>query len=142
MANKLRKKYQRGLTKKIREINKAIEEDNLWLGRFVIRQIEAQWEKFEDGSGGMLLCVIRCIDKKTRQYKDYNFEYAPWMKTFTWGKIMDILNKFIVNDVDVWKNGDPRNEIQDWTKVPIPSSALEKTSWEWLANSLYCLQKY
>ena len=73
--NKMRKEYQRQFTKKLRETNRAIREDNLWLGRVEVRQISARWEEFSDGSGGILHTVLRCIDKKTRQYKDYCLEY-------------------------------------------------------------------
>ena len=140
--NKMRKEYQRQFTRKLREANRAIREDELWLGRVEVRQISARWEEFSDGSGGILHTVLRCIDKKTRQYKDYCLEYAPWLRTMNWKISMDILNKFFVEDLDVWRTGDPRNEIQDWTKVPVDSKALEKTKWRDLSISLYQLVKY
>ena len=140
--NKMRKEYQRQFTRKLREANKAIKEDNLWLGRVEIRQISARWEEFEDGSGGILHTVLRCIDKKTRQYKDYCLEYAPWIRTINWKISMDILNNFFVEDLDVWGTGNPRNEIFDWTKVPVDPKALKHTKWRDLGISLYQLCKY
>lgn len=140
--NKMRKEYQRQFTQKLREANKVIREDNLWLGRVEIRQISARWEEFEDGSGGILHTVLRCIDKKTRQYKDYCLEYAPWMRTFSWKMSMDILNKFFVEDLDVWRTGNPRDEVFDWTKVPVDPKALKRTKWRDLSISLYQLCKY
>lgn len=140
--NKMRKEYQRQFTRKLREANRAISEDDLWLGRVEVRQISARWEEFEDGSGGILHTVLRCIDKKTRQYKDYCLEYAPWISTMNWKISMDILNKFFVDDLDVWRNEKPRKEIQDWTKTPIDSKALEHTKWSDLSISLYQLVKY
>lgn len=140
--NKMRKEYQRQFTRKLREANKAIREDNLWLGRVEIRQISARWEEFEDGSGGILHTILRCIDKKTRQYKDYCLEYAPWIRTINWKISYDILNKFFVEDLDVWGTGNPRDEIFDWTKVPVDPKALEKTKWCDLSVSLYQLCKY
>ena len=140
--NKMRKEYQRKFTKKLREANRVIKEDELWLGRVEVRQISARWEEFSDGSGGILHTILRCIDKKTQQYKDYCLEYAPWISTMNWKISMDILNKFFVEDLDVWKNGNPRDEIQDWTKVPINPKALEKTKWRDLSISLYQLCKY
>ena len=117
-SKKLYKKYQRKFTKLIHKYNKAIDEDELWLGRFHMAQVRSRWEYFEDGSGGILHAVIRCFDKKTRQYKDYCFEYAPWMSTIHWHIQMDILNKFIVEDIDVWKeNPNPREDKRDWTKI-------------------------
>lgn len=140
--NKMRKEYQRQFTKKLKETNRAIKEDNLWLGRVEVRQISARWEEFSDGSGGILHTVLRCIDKKTRQYKDYTFEYAPWIRTINWKISYDILNKFFVEDLDVWRTGSPRDEIFDWTKVSVDPKALEKTKWRDLSISLYQLVKY
>jgi hypothetical protein len=140
--NKIRKEYQRQFTRKLREANKVIREDDLWLGRVEVRQISARWEEFEDGSGGILHTVLRCIDKKTRQYKDYCLEYSPWMKTINWKMSMDILNKFFVEDLDVWRTGNPRDEIFDWTKAPVDPKALKRTKWRDLSVSLYQLCKY
>ena len=138
----MRKEYQRQFTQKLREANKVIKEDDLWIGRVEVRQISARWEEFEDGSGGILHTILRCIDKKTRQYKDYCLEYAPWMRTINWKMSMDILNKFFVEDLDVWRTENPRDEIFDWTKIPIDPKALKKTKWRDLSVSLYQLCKY
>ena len=140
--NKMRKEYQRQFRRKLREANKVIREDDLWLGRVEVRQISARWGEFSDGSGGILYTILRCIDKKTRQYKDYCLEYAPWLKTINWKISYDILNKFFVEDLDVWGTENPRDEIFDWTKVPIDPKALEKTKWRDLSISLYQLCKY
>ena len=140
--NKMRKEYQRQFTKLLRQANRVIREDDLWLGRVEVRQISAHWEEFSDSSGGILHTVLRCIDKKTRQYKDYCLEYAPWMNTIHWKISMDILNTFFVEDLDVWRTGNPRKEIKDWTKVSIDPKALEHTKWRDLAISLYQLVKY
>ena len=84
MRSKLRKKYQRELNKKIRALNKNIENDNLWRGRFVFYQKDAHWYVFEDGSGGELIAFIRAYDKKTGYYHDYRLEFTPWRKTINW----------------------------------------------------------
>ena len=140
--NKMRKEYQRQFTKKLRETNRVIREDDLWLGRVEVRQISARWEEFSDGSGGILHTVLRCIDKKTRQYKDYTLEYAPWISNINWHISYDILNEFFVEDLDVWRTGNPRDEIFDWTKVPVDPKALKRTKWRDLSISLYQLVKY
>jgi hypothetical protein len=142
MIDKMRKKYQRKFTQLLREANNAIKNDDLWLGRVEVRQISARWQKFEDNSGGILYAVLRCIDKKTRQYKDYCIEYAPYIRTMKWKISMDVLNTFFVEDLDVWKTGHPRNEIFNWNKIPIDPKALEKTKWRDLSISLYQLCKY
>ena len=79
---------------------------------------------------------------QTKQYKDYCIEYAPYIHTMTWKISMDILNKFFVEDLDVWRTENPRNEIFDWTKVSVDPKALEKTKWCDLSISLYQLCKY
>ena len=141
--NKMRKEYQRQFTRLLRQTNRVIREDDLWLGRVEVRQISAHWEEFSDGSGGILHTVLRCIDKKTRQYKDYCLEYAPWMHTIHWKISMEILNRFFVEDLDVWRTGNPREEVQDWTKVSVDPKALEHTKWyRDLSISLYQLVKY
>jgi hypothetical protein len=33
---------------------------------------------------------------------------------------MDIMNTFIVEDLDVWRKENPRKEIKDWRKVSVP----------------------
>ena len=112
------KQYQNKFTKLIHEWNKSLDEDNLWCGRFHIIQVRSRWECFDDNSGGILHTVVRCFDKKTRQYKDYCVQYAPWMRTINWKIGMEILNTFIVEDIDVWKeNPNPKEDIKDWTHI-------------------------
>ena len=138
---KLYKKYQRQFTNLIHQYNKAIDEDDLWLGRFHILQVRSKWESFNDNSGGILHAVVRCFDKKTRQYKDYCVEYAPWMFAIHWHIQMDILNTFIVEDIDVWKEEpNPRQNIKDWTKIN--DYKLNDNDNAHLAISTWQLQKY
>ena len=48
MKYKMRKAYQRKLNKCIRALNKNIENDDLWRGRFVFLQMRTDWYEFED----------------------------------------------------------------------------------------------
>lgn len=119
MRDKLRKEYQHKLNKLIKEVNKAIENDSLWNGRFVFHIMDSAFERFEDGSGGILHVVIRGYDKKTKVYKDYTLNYAPYFN-FIKFNILDIANKFITEDTNTWKNGNnPYNEKMDYTKIKI-----------------------
>jgi hypothetical protein len=120
MRNKMEKSYQHALNKKIRELNKACENDDLWRGRFVVRQVKARWEQFRDGSGGILYVILRVYDKKTKYYKDYPLDYFKTNPFINWNLTMDIMNTFIVDDLDVWRNEKPREDKVDWRKVPIP----------------------
>ena len=140
---KFKHRYQSKFNKLIKEMNDAIAKDDLWLGRVEVRQIITRFEIFEDGSGGIIHAILRCVDKKTQQYKDYVIEYAPWMHTIYWTLSMDVLNKFFVEDIDVWRTGDPRNERYDWTKIKVPDKVFnERKSNKWLAKSLYQVMSY
>ena len=68
MKDKMRKKAQRKINKLVRNMNKNIHDDNLWRGRFIFRQTDAYWEKFEDGSGGILRVWIEGRDLKSGLY--------------------------------------------------------------------------
>ena len=102
--NRMRKTYQRKFNHKIRQLNKSIEQDKLWRGRFVFLQKNCRWWGFEDSSGGQLSVCVRAYDKKTSYYHDYCLEYAPWMSTFNWNLTMEVGNTFIVEDLNVWQN--------------------------------------
>ena len=114
---KMRKKAQHTINKNIRAINRNIEEDNLWRGRFVMRQVNARWSAFEDGSGGELFATILIIDKRTGQTKTVyvdNYDY-PWY-------YFQAINNFIVDDCAVWeKEGRDflYNDKTDYTKINI-----------------------
>ena len=120
MRDKLRKKYQHKLNKLIEEMNKAIENDSLWNGRFIFHIMDSAFERFKDGSGGILYVVIRGYDKKTKVYQDYTLSYAPHLN-FTKLDILEIVNKFITEDTDTWKkdNNPYKDEKIDYTKVKI-----------------------
>ena len=135
--------YKNKFAKLIKEYNQAIINDDLWCGRFEMRIIRSRWEWFEDDSGGILHCIIRCFDKKTEQYKDFFTEYAPWIRSIHWRIGMDILNTFIVEDIDVWKNENPRtDEKQNWSKVKIPEHILKFNSDEAITYGYCRLVKY
>ncbi|MBO7696741.1 MAG: hypothetical protein J6T10_29280 [Methanobrevibacter sp.] len=120
MRDKLRKKYQLNANKLVKEVNKAIEADFLWRGRFVFHIMDSNFERFKDGSGGILYVILRGYDKKTNYYKDYILDYAPYFQFIEWD-LWQITNKFITEDTDTWKKGNnPFNDNKiDYTKVKI-----------------------
>ena len=120
MKNKLRKKYQRKLNKVVRDINKSIEEDTLWNGRFVFHIMVTNFERFSDNSGGMLHTIIRGYDKKSKVYKDYRLQYVPFLRLAK-ADVWQIANRFITEDTDTWHNGNnPYKEAKiDYTKIKI-----------------------
>lgn len=112
---KMRKKAQRVINKNIRLLNKGIESDDLWRGRFIMRQIDARWSPFDDGSGGQLFTTIMMVDKRTGQTKRVwldNYD-SPW-------NYFSAINDFIVKDCAVWeKEGRDflYSDKTDYTKV-------------------------
>lgn len=96
----MRKKYQRKFNKLIRLVNKTIEDDSLWRGRFVVYQTDASFHKFKDNSGGILYLNLRFIDKLTNFYWDCLFDYAPYI--FSKNHIFGLMNKFIVEYNHTW----------------------------------------
>lgn len=114
---KMRKKAQHTINKNIRAINKSIENDNLWRGRFVMRQVDARWSPFDDGSGGELLATILMIDKRTGHTKTtYLDNYNNSWRYFV------AMNNFIVDDCAVWeKEGRDflYSDKTDYTKINI-----------------------
>lgn len=136
-----RKKYQRILNKKIRLLNKNISEDDLWLGRFEIRQKDADFLEFEDKSGGILYTAIRLYDKSTGYFKDYKIEFAPFFCDINW-RLWEIANKFIVEDCGVWES-DPRPSkdngfVKDYRNKHIPEEVMRK-GYNWFVK--YKFQK-
>ena len=115
----MRKQYQRKFNKMVRETNKALEADNLWKGRFVFKQINADFIRFDDGSGGILRVIIRGYDKATGYYKDYYLDYAPFFRTNDY-HLWETVNNFIVEDAGTWER-EPR---------PSSGTAIDYTKWE------------
>ena len=127
MAHKLRKRYQRALNRDIRKLNKNIANDELWRGRFYFFQKDAHWEQFSDGSGGMLHVYMRGYDKATGYYRDYIFEYAPYL-TFNGWHIWNFANHFIIEGVRVWeeKPSPSIHNAKDWTGVPVDVQSVSR----------------
>lgn len=113
MKNKLRKKAQRTINKYVRALNKNIQKDNLWRGRFVFRQTDSYWEEFEDRSGGLLNVIIEARDLKTGKF------WAFAMDNYDRGwRLFEKANKFIVDFSGVWDNINlVKNDKTDWSKV-------------------------
>ena len=110
-----RKVHQRAVNRVIRAINENIENDELWRGRFFVRQYESCVVRYEDGSGNQLFIQLRFYDHKTRKYWDM---WISSNKAIIWGgsHIWRAMNDFIVEKLDVWTNDDPRADKTDYRK--------------------------
>ena len=108
-----RKKAQKKINKKVHAMNKNLLTDNLWHGRFYVHQTDANWKRFEDGSGGCLNVWLEIRDKKTGLYKGFCFDNynSGW-------KLWSAVNDFICQDSDVWENIDlVKADKTDWTQI-------------------------
>lgn len=110
-----RKKHQRRMNKYVREINKNIANDDLWRGRFVIRQKDNPgFYIYEDKSGAEMPHVHLVItDLKTGERYDKWDTDNGWCH-FNGSRIWEFANKAITEIFSVWrKNDDPRSHRDD-----------------------------
>lgn len=107
-----RKVHQRALNHTMRMVNEGIEEDTLWRGRFVVKQIGSNFHFYSDGSGGYLWAILCLIDKKTGQYKIMCDNANHWSRS---GHLGWDMNNFIVQDCKVWEN-EGREELYEKDK--------------------------
>lgn len=130
MAKRGARKLQRRVNAVVRRQNKALEEDNLWCGRFVVRQKQAVIHEYSDKSGWHGHFVMRIYDKKTGLYKEECFDHYDFMHGW---KFWSFVNDFIVQDVKVWEEN-PSPHDKDF--VPkrgykdVPLRAIKLIGWE------------
>ena len=99
-----KKKHQHAINRAVRSFNKQLEQDNLWLGRFIVRQYEdsPQWRKYEDGSGAELYVKLKFIDRATGRYYVVNHTVNKWCN-FNSARIWRIINWLITEHWDIWQ---------------------------------------
>ena len=112
MKSHNRRKHQRWLNRFVRNVNKGIENDPLWLGRFKVEQKATMMDWFEDKSGGLMYCHLQFRDKKTGITKDW---YTDCLEA-TWHMFLK-MNDFIVKDCQVWEKEKPYEEVRDYRNV-------------------------
>lgn len=134
MKNKDMKRQQRKMNRYVREINKVIREDDLWNGRFEVKQYYANYIKYSDNSGGELYCYLCFVDKKTGRSAIKPFWVDNWLIR---GHIFMAMNDFIVEYCGVWEE-DPKpsiNQSEYWYDTPVDWAAAvkqAKDSWGWM----------
>ena len=104
-----RRNHQRWLNAFCRAWNKNIYDDNLWRGRFIVRQRATYMDWFEDKSGGLMYCVLEFVDKKTNKTQLW---YTNCLEADT--HMFYRFNDFIVKDCEVWENEEPYKETESW----------------------------
>ena len=110
------KKVQRRVNAIIKRQNRALEIDELWLGRFYIQQLKRDVYKFEDGSGASISFLFEMVDKKTGcrdicRLDNYELRVAFAKNGGGSWKLFCELNDFIVKTVDVWHE-EPRPSVK------------------------------
>lgn len=96
-----KKKIQRKVNRIIRNINKNIESDELWKGRFYINQINRSMKPFSDLSAIDACFLFEFHDKKTGVTKISNKWYSLY-ELEVFGTLAWELNEFIVEHCKVW----------------------------------------
>lgn len=130
-----RKVHQRTINRLIRKINKAIEDDELWQGRFFARQNRAEFWKYEDNSGGELSIYLRFYDKKDMKYQEFygtSCELSHWEGSRLWLA----MNYFITEITSTWKEGHPGDHVQDFR--PVPNDYVVKNSEPYFDYPMSC----
>lgn len=118
-----RKKIQRVMNYYVKQVNRAIEKDYLWRGRFFIRQVGATcFYRFEDGSGAELTVCLRVYDKKTEKYVD-SIDTVSGFCFFNGSKVFRLMNEAIVKHFDVWNYdkddpNSPYNDLAVYNSIP------------------------
>ena len=108
-----KKRHQRAMNKLMRQLNKNIEQDDLWSGRFIVRQRDAWWQQYEDRSGWELYVTLKFIDRCTGRYFVHNNSVNHWR----WGNgssLWRAMNDFIVERCNVWDEELARTDRQAW----------------------------
>lgn len=132
MSRNGNRKLQCRVNKVVRAQNKSIENDNLWKGRFVVRQLQANIKQYDDNSGWYGHFVMRIYDKKTGLFRDEIFDNYDFERPYGWDFFW-FINNFIVDDVKVWEenpsprddNFAPKNGYRD-----VPLRAVKRVGWE------------
>ena len=110
-----RKKHQRCVNRYVRALNKNIANDDLWRGRFVIRQVGSpSFVIYPDKSGAELYGVHLVItDLKTGQIYGKYHDGNGWTH-FGGACIWEFANYAITEIFDVWRtDDDPRKHRND-----------------------------
>ena len=106
LSSKNRKVHQRAMNKLMRQMNTNIKNDELWKGRFYVRQIASQWHEYDDHSGAELWVVLRFTDRKTGKTHEVADTVNHW-RFVNGSHLFWAMNDFIVEKCDVWSE-DPR----------------------------------
>ena len=101
LTTKNRKTHQRKLNRYIKHLNQNIANDNLWKGRFYIRQKMAAFYIYEDQSGAELKVILEMHDRKTGKICE-TYGTANALCRCNGYPLWEKMNWFIVEYIKVW----------------------------------------
>ena len=108
------KKIQRQVNTIIKSFNQNILKDELWKGRFIIRQIQRYDMRWYDGSGYISNYLFEFKDLKTGRTEKSPFYQIYHNDDFFAYNVFKKLNNFIVMTCNVWSE-EPAPSIKDTT---------------------------
>ena len=100
-----KKVHQRAMNKLIRTLNKTLEKDDLWCGRFTVCQVYSpEWRRYEDGSGAELFVHLKFVDRATGRYyiSANTVNYWRGYNGSGW-RLYEKLNWLIVTHWPIWQ---------------------------------------
>lgn len=106
IKSRKRKVHQRKMNQLMRLINKNIEQDDLWKGRYIAKQIDSSWYSYPDGSGNELWVILRFTDRLT----GITWDTAETVNHWRWingTHLWMAMNTFITEHTKTWEN-DPK----------------------------------
>lgn len=137
MRKGIRKNAHKIFMKELKNFNKSIQQDILFLGRFEAALVRECWEQYDIDSG-CLVCTIRFYDKATNEYLDWiPISYIYWSEdtdNILKFHLFKAYNDFIVRYSSFWKEN-PRdtynynNKKINWnyiSKLPLSYNIMQK----------------
>lgn len=115
LTSQNRKRHQRAINKLMRDLNKNIERDDLWRGRFRVSQVAAHFVPYEDGSGAELWVCLRFVDRLTGKYEEALETVNHW-RMWHGNHLFWKMNSFITEVSDVWES-DPKPYSQEYKEM-------------------------
>lgn len=115
LTSNKRKVHQRAMNKLMRDMNRNIERDDLWRGRFKVSQTAAHFIPYEDGSGSELWVCLRFTDRVTGKYEE-SLETVNHWRMWNGNHLFWKMNSFITEVSGVWES-DPKPYSQEYEEM-------------------------
>ena len=91
-----KKQIKKKVNEAIEYVNKIIQDDELWKGRFYMRLDSLTFQRYEDNSGFATQLKVKLVDIETGLLK---FFYVDYSHIFLKQRLATIMNDFIVKDI-------------------------------------------